>query len=120
MNIASLLRITSLAFAVALCCSDELIAQERRLFAVQVNDLTPGTRDDISRQLERSKEVRIVFACVPAGILVFESIEGSAASGSTRERTMPLLRHRSRSSDISELNLSIAEAEARCAQVRQH
>lgn len=111
-------RILVMALVALLGGSMDLFAQSGHTMTVHVKNLTPETRDDITRQLEHTKEARILFACVPAGILVFESTNSAATANTLRDRAMPMLRHRSRSADITELNLSIAEAEEQCAQAR--
>ena len=62
---------------------------EADLFAVRVNGLTTATRDAVTRDLVTQGQARVVFACVPAGILVFEALDGTDREH-MRQRALPL------------------------------
>ena len=47
------------------------------LVAYQVSGLTSAARDQLAQQAEQGGEVKLTYACVPAGILVFEPANGA-------------------------------------------
>ena len=88
---------------------------ERAVF--HVDGLTSAMRDGIVQELRNSGELRLSFACVPAGILVFESLD-PLARGPVEQRSLHLLSSRTSTAQVNELAMAPAEAEAACAQVR--
>lgn len=82
---------------------------------LKVRGLTSDGRDAIARSL--GTDLRLAFACVPAGILVFEA-EGSRDRGALREQALDRAQQHVRRQDITELNIGRAEAEEQCAQAR--
>ncbi|HRH38528.1 MAG TPA: hypothetical protein PK760_09290, partial [Flavobacteriales bacterium] len=48
-------------------------AQAGQHFAVHVEGLTNEDRDAVQKQLHGRQDLKLVFACVPAGIMVFEA-----------------------------------------------
>ncbi len=65
-----------MAFAMA----RDLRAQQpvNALVAYQVSGLTSADRDQLALQADQGGVVKLTFACVPAGILVFEPVNGAA------------------------------------------
>ena len=90
-------------------------APEHAVF--QVDGLTSALRDGIVQQLQNNSELRLSFACVPAGILVFESMD-PMARGSVKQRSLQLLSSRTSAAQVNELAMATAEAELAFAQVR--
>ncbi|MEO8589021.1 MAG: hypothetical protein ABI432_06620 [Flavobacteriales bacterium] len=86
-------------------------------FTVHVSELTAATRDAVARDLTAGGNTRLVFSCVPAGLLVFESLN-PASREQVRERALPLLQQRSGAALITEIPIGLREAEAECAQTR--
>jgi hypothetical protein len=84
---------------------------------VKVKGLTSAGRDAIARSLDPSTGVRLAFACVPAGILVFEG-EGARDRSTVREQAMQRATQHVRRQDITELNIGRQEAEEQCAVAR--
>ena len=86
-------------------------------YVVRVTGLTSDTRDAIARDLARDNEVRLAYACVPAGILVFEPVHGG-----DRERTklsaVPALEQLVRRQDLDESVIDRTRAEELCSQAR--
>ncbi len=86
-------------------------------YAVRVAALTSAERDAVVRDLTDNGSARLVFACVPAGVLVFEAApqrtrEAARASASSA------LQARTRPDRITELAMSLSEAEVACAEAR--
>jgi hypothetical protein len=84
---------------------------------LRVKGLDPATRDAVVAELALSQGLRLSYACVPAGILVFEQDSRSSATG-LRTRTMEVVEKHARSKDITVLPISLSEAEQQCAQAR--
>jgi siroheme synthase len=84
---------------------------------VRVKGLDPAIRDAVVAELALSQDLRLSYACVPAGILVFEQNSRSNAIG-LRTRTMEVVEKHARSKDITVLPISLVEAEQQCAQAR--
>ena len=84
---------------------------------VKVKGLTADSRDAISRSLDPAAGIRLAFACVPAGILVFEG-EASRDRGAVREQALQRAVQHVRRQDITELNIGRLEAEEQCAEAR--
>lgn len=110
-----------LGLAVVLMCSTHSQAQlpdaSRERITLEVDGLTSETRDALSRELERSGEARIAFACVPAGILVIEARQGQSRT-QLETRSQSLLTQRSAALRSRTVDRSLAQAEAACAQAR--
>lgn len=91
--------------------------QNRRTYAVQVEGLTAQDRDAVTRSLAIEPGLKLVFACVPAGLLVFEATEGGTRA-MAKDRSLPLMRARIPSARITEVDHGLQEAEEACAQQR--
>lgn len=87
------------------------------LYAVRIEGMKAADRDALQGQLRQRADLHLVYACVPAGILVFAA-QGAADREATKERATPLLRSRMAGARITELEHGLAEAEAACAQLR--
>ena len=81
---------------------------------LEIAGLDSETRDAIVRRTHESPDSRVVFACVPAGILVVEATDG-ATRQVLAQRAAGMLG--GRPSTVT--NLSRAQAEERCAQTRR-
>jgi len=83
---------------------------------VRVKNLDAATRDALTTELAQGAGPRVVYACVPAGILVFE--QPGAAEATVRGRSLTALEKHVRSKDITVLPMDRAAAEQQCAQAR--
>ena len=86
-------------------------------FTLRVEGLTSQERDAVNSDLQSRSDLKLVFACVPAGIMVFAG-EMNSTRTSTRQNTLALMQARMTTTRMSEEPLGIAEAEAVCAQQR--
>jgi hypothetical protein len=84
---------------------------------VKIKGLTAATRDAIARDIAPQGDLRLSYACVPAGILVLEPT-GRTAQPAMRNLSMPVIERHARSRDITELSINKAQAEEQCAQAR--
>ncbi len=88
-----------------------------RSYAVQVTGLNSELRDNLERELKGRTDLRLVYACVPAGVLVFEA-RNSESKQEARLRAQPLLEHKALLTRARELPGGQTEAEAACLQAR--
>lgn len=83
----------------------------------QVNGLTAAHRDAISQDLAARGDLRIAYACVPAGILVLEP-NGTTMRGSLRPNAEAVLDQQFGRQAYALLPIDRQQAEAQCATVR--
>lgn len=84
---------------------------------LHIEGLTSATRDALVKETTLGNELRIVFACVPAGIIVLESPSG-LRKAQIEQRSHTLLNARSATLRTHILEHSLAQAEAACEQAR--
>lgn len=117
----SLILLRSFWLAVVLALGAVASAQERadlrEMVAFRVDGLTSATRDALTRDLERSEDLRVVFACVPAGIIILAGRNGQAKA-QVEERSLAALNTRSGRAQAQRIDQSLAQAEATCEQAR--
>ncbi|MBX2972918.1 MAG: hypothetical protein KF797_07440 [Flavobacteriales bacterium] len=94
---------------------ERALARERITF--HMDGLTSETRDDLARELKRTGDAHIAFACVPAGIIVLEALPGLTRT-ELETRSQQLFSARSAASRMRRVDSTIAQAEAACAQAR--
>ena len=88
--------------------------------ALRVANLTSEERDDLSNDLQKRGDLRISFACVPAGILILESLNPERPADSLRAMALSALITRLPAQRRTEVALSLSEAEDLCAAARNH
>jgi hypothetical protein len=86
-------------------------------YVLHVEGLTSQDRDELRTVLNGRDDLRLVFACVPAGVLVFEPGPGETKQHAL-ERIRPLLDAKALRSRSHELHGGMAEAEAACVNAR--
>lgn len=121
MNTADILRraLSIMAFAILLA---QTAAAQNALQApspviLHVEGLTASKRDLIKQEIEAHGDLRIRYACVPAGILILEPVAGRSVID-PRGQVDPLIRRHIPLGRSTELNITIQQAEERCAQAR--
>lgn len=90
---------------------------QERAYTVRVAGLTSAQRDDLQRDLKGRNDLRLVYACVPAGVLVFEPAIGETKQHAA-QRIAPLLEAKAPRQRTEELDGGLASAEAACEQAR--
>ncbi len=95
--------------------AQQAVSHER--VTMQVEGLTSATRDALAKDLKRTDDIRLVFACVPAGILVLESRTGHSR-GQLEERGRTALTARNASLRTRTIGHDLAAAEMACEQAR--
>ena len=81
-----------------------------------VDGLTADMRDGLQRDLATRNDLKLVFACVPAGILVFEGHTGSHEQ--LYDRLTPVLEQRISRQRIVMLDTGRSSVEQQCAEAR--
>lgn len=82
-----------------------------------VEGLSTDQRDALVRDAGRTDQLRVVFACVPAGILVVESRNGTSRAQAELQ-TRALLAERSTAVRMRRTEQTLAQAEVACEQAR--
>ena len=90
---------------------------EPSLYAVRVAGLTSEERDAVVHELAQTGEARMAFACVPAGVMVFEPTPNRNRDAVVLS-VVNVLEARTHRERILEIPLSLADAEAACAEAR--
>ena len=113
--------LTALAISVMAAFPNNAPAQsppsDEAALVIRIKGLTAATRDAIARDIAPQGDLRLSYACVPAGILVLEP-SGRTAQPALRSISMPVVERHARARDITELSITMAQAEEQCAQVR--
>lgn len=86
-------------------------------YAVRVAGLTSEERDAVVRELALTDQARMAFACVPAGVMVFEPTPNKT-SNAARLSATTVIEARTNRERITEVPMSLADAEAACAEAR--
>ena len=86
--------------------------------ALRVDGLTAEERDQLSTDLCRRGDLRISFACVPAGILILEPVSPDRSADSVRAMAATALIRHLPAERRSEVALSLHEAEELCSAAR--
>ena len=86
--------------------------------ALRVDGLTSEERDQLNADLGQRGDLRISFACVPAGILILEPVAPDRSADSVRAMAAAALIHRLPAQRRSEVALTLNEAEALCSEAR--
>ena len=86
-------------------------------YAVRVAGLTSEERDAVVRELALTDQARMAFACVPAGVMVFEPTPNRNRDAVVLS-VVNVLEARTHRERILEIPLSLADAEAACAEAR--
>ena len=86
--------------------------------ALRVTDLTPGERDLLNQDLHERGDLRISFACVPAGILIIEAIDGQRSAESVRALALSAIIGLLPAERRMEVALTQQEAEDLCSAAR--
>jgi hypothetical protein len=111
------LSIAVLAFATMQTASAQRSIQEQAPVILHVEGLTASKRDLVKQEMEAQGDLRMSYACVPAGILILEPVPGRSV-GDLRTQVAPIIRRHVPAGRSTELTITIQQAEDRCAQVR--
>ncbi len=95
-------------------------AQTAHRVALRVDGLTSEERDQLSTDLSQRGDLRISFACVPAGILILEPVSPDRSADSVRAMAAAALIRRLPAQRRNEVALSLNEAEELCSAARNN
>lgn len=103
------------AFLCLLACTS-LKAQETA--GIQISALTAAERDSISLQLRNQPGLRMVYACVPVGIIVFSSNVQGISRAAVRSQALNTIAQMIAPGRIGPAELNPQAAEAACQSAR--
>jgi len=81
---------------------------------IHVKNLQSAERDALRQELTAGA-IELVYACVPAGIMVFRSADSGSSNEALRTHVLSMVADRTSVSRVRELPLNLAQAEERCA-----
>ena len=112
-------RMLALAAIAVMCSLMRTHAQaDTPRLALQVTGLTAEERDALNRDLTARGDMRIAFACVPAGILILEQTTTARPAEQARALAVAVLNERIPAQRRMEAPMSLEEAETRCNAAR--
>lgn len=83
------------------------------LLVYRTESLTSATRDALVRELATRPDLKVVYACVPAGLIAFE-----ATSEGAHDQVAGLLRQQNERASVERLDMDMPELEQLCSQQR--
>lgn len=113
-NFFRLLLLALMAPAVAIAQQPSRTGHE---LVLRIDGLTSAERDAFKQALPADGSLELVYACVPAGILVIGS-QGAATKTELRTQALPLATERLGTARVSEPAMDRLQAEAQCAAKR--
>lgn len=109
------------SLSVALLCAGAGVhaqAGNHSEFGVQVAQLTDAERDTLSGRFNDPGSVRLVYACVPAGLLVFADASTGRSEMESHHAMRAALSSLIEPARITNDRLTLHAAETTCAQTR--
>lgn len=97
-------------------CAGRIAAQDT--LGVRISALTAAERDAIASPTQGQSHLKVVYACVPAGVIVFADNQASSSREAAQSRLAPLLSQVLAAPRIAAWNLSLRAAEAACENTR--
>jgi len=105
-----------LLFLLALFASNRLVAQET--IGLQITALTSAERDSVVSLTQASGDLQLVYACVPAGVLVLATDTPSGTREVLRSRAVAALAPVVQAGRIDPIELTLHAAETACENAR--
>ena len=105
-----------LAFALLLAATTFCQDGQPATITFSIEGLTTEMRDGIARELTETSGLQLTFACVPAGILVFQG-NGDPAE-IMQDRLSSIMEHRIARQRIRTIEVSRETVEEQCAEAR--
>lgn len=110
------------ALTLTLCALCTMQAQAQSQLAgvervLRVASLTADMRDELNRELARTGQGRMTYACVPAGIIVIADTQARSEE-QVIDVVEGILRQRSHEPQVEAPHWSIQQAEQACANAR--
>lgn len=101
----------------ALFASDSLMAQET--IGLHITSLTAAERDSLTLRIHKTNDLKLVFACVPAGVIVLSSDQQGASRDALRLKAVQTIIPVVAETRIASAELTQQDAEAACANARR-
>lgn len=98
-----------------LLCGD-LKAQET--IGIRVSALTSAERDSLNKRLPATGPLKLIYACVPAGILVFRAAQAGTLREALRSQAVNALAPVIAGNRLGPADLDLQAAEAACQTAR--
>lgn len=99
-----------------LCTSALLLAQEP--IGLQINAMSSAERDAITTNLSAAGELQVVFACVPAGLIVFNEATSSGSREALRTKVIAAIAPIIPVQRITGTDITLEAAETACQNAR--
>lgn len=93
-------------------------AHAQQQIGLRITSLTSAERDSTARILEASHTLRLIYACVPAGVLVFATDARDATSATVREQAEDILLPVIGDGRVASAPITMEAAEQACQNVR--
>lgn len=106
----------TLLFLFTLLACNGLMAQET--IGLRIDALTSAERDSLVASSDHAGELHVVYACVPAGILVFSSDTPTGSSEALRTKALIAMAPVIATSRIGTVELTLHDAESACETAR--
>ena len=97
-------------------CGGRIAAQDT--LGVRISALTTAERDAIASSAQGQSHLKVIYACVPAGVIVFADSQASSSREAAQGRLAPLLSQALPANRIAAWNLTLRAAEAACETTR--
>ena len=101
----------------ALFASHRLMAQET--IGLQISSLTSAERDSVMLRVNKTNDLKLVFACVPAGVIVLSSDQQAGSREALRLKVVQAIDPIVAETRISTVELTQQAAETACANTRR-
>lgn len=98
-------------------CLCAVMAQEP--IGLRINSLTSAERDALTANARQAGELEVVFACVPAGVIVFNGTGPAGSREALRTKVLALATPVIPAPRITEAALTLPAAEAACRAARE-
>ena len=109
-------RLTLLLFLLTFFATNQLLAQEP--VGLRITALTSAERDALVQSTRNAGEMHVVYACVPAGIIVFAANAGTTSRESLRTKAMAALAPLVSAARIEPTDITLQAAETACENAR--
>ena len=109
---AVVLRAISLALLLACIAQRPLLAQES--MGLRITALTSAERDSLAASARASGDLRMIYACVPAGLVVFATQGGTVSRQALRDQVASTLAAIIAPQRIEPEEITLHAAEAAC------
>ena len=105
-----------LALGLILAFQGQVHAQQQ--VGLRITSLTSAERDSTARVVQASHDLRLIYACVPAGILIFATDARDATSATVRTQAEDMLLPVIGDGRVASATITLEAAEQACQNMR--